>query len=861
MKPKNANHISSIVQAFRPTAAALAVAVLTGLSGQAPAQTTTLVLANPNWNITLTDYGYSDFLLDNTPGFEGREYLSGEWGAAVGCTTGGTAVGPKWLDPQWSYPDWPTLSPFHVASPITLTGALNADGMPVAQSIITNNDLQITLHYEMLDTVTGTPMGVTPASATGTNAPLLSSRYVLKQTYTIKNISTATVSNIQFFQLLHGLQSQRGLYDNRTYAGTLSEFRYDVTQAGVDAWAVGAGSSSAGLEDFIGFHASTAPSGYEIGYYGIEGNGVDNHSIGKPTDGVHLSIENNWQTEPYFSRLNTDVFTPPQRWIAGAQRWNLGNLAPNASISHDVLLSVRTGTKVVAGTGSSGGCNGGASVPGGLDYQFETVTTEGSCFAGFSRATESELAVRIAAGEFTSFTFPTPGSPAQVWDVSFSGTYSGAVNLTLSYDGTLLPAGFDESTLAIHHFSGGVWQTPTNGVVDPLTHTIAFSTPTLGSFALGVDGGVMYQIDASASPSNSGAVTGGGAYAQASSVTLVAATHPGYVFTNWTEGASIVSTSPSYTFAAQTNRTLVANFVPVGTAKTISTSSSPASAGSTTGDGAYALAASATVVATANPGYKFSRWQEGGVKINGAGSSYTFQVAGDRALVAVFKPVYTVSVTCDPVSVNGDAFEAAADTIPPAGYEPGDKVIMEVNHMAPGYSFVNWTENGVPVSTLTNFSFSCTGNRNLVAHFALGHRIDLSADPKTAGTASGAGVYQDGVTVPLLAEAKPGYVFTQWTEGGIQVSTDPAYNFTSTANRTLVANFIALPSISISSPAPGTITVSWPSGAAGWVLDESPDLGPGSWAESTRPFVIVGTQKQVTITDPTGAGFFRLKHP
>jgi len=853
MKPKNKNHNSILIQAFRPAAAALAVAVLTGFSGQVSAQTTTLVLANPNWNITLTDYGYADFLLDNTPGFEGREYLSGEWGAAVGYTTGETAVGPKWLDPQWMYPDWPTLSPFHVVSPIALTGALNADGLPVAQSIIANNDLQITLHYEMLDTVTGTPMGVTPASATATGATLLSSRYVLKQTYTIKNISAATVSNIQFFQLLHGLQSQRGLYDNRTYAGQLSEFRYDVTQAGVDAWAVGAGSSSAGLEDFIGFHASTAPSGYEIGYYGIEGNGIDNHSIGKPTDGVHLSIENNWQTEPYLSRLGTDVFTPPQRWIAGAQRWNLGNLAANASASHDVLLSVRTGTKVVAGTGSSGGCNGGASVPGGLDYQFDTVTTEGSCFAGFSRATETELAVRIAAGEFASFTFPTPGSPAQVWDVSFSGTFSGAVNLTLSYDGTLLPAGFDESTLAIHHFSSGTWQT-IPGNVDPLTHTIAFSTPTLGSFALGVDGGVMYQIGASELPSNSGTVTGGGTYAQASSVTVVAATHPGYVFANWTEGASIVSTSPSYTFAAQANRTLVANFVPVGTARTISTGSSPASAGSTTGDGAYALAASATVVATANPGYKFSRWQEGGVTVNGAGNPYTFQVAGDRFLVARFKPVYTVTVTNEPA---GD-FEVQADSL---SYESGDKVVMEVNHIESGYSFVNWTENGVPVSTLAAFSFNCTGNRILVAHFALGHRIDLSADPKTAGTASGAGVYANGVTVPLLAEPKPGYAFTHWTEGGIQVSTDPAYNFTSAANRTLVANFIALPGISISSPAPGTITISWPNGAAGWLLEESPDLDPGSWVESTRLFDIVGTQKQVTITNQTGAYFFRLKHP
>ena len=50
-----------------------------------------LTLANPHWNITLTDFGYSDFLLDNTPGFEGREYLSGEWGAAVGYqVSGGT---------------------------------------------------------------------------------------------------------------------------------------------------------------------------------------------------------------------------------------------------------------------------------------------------------------------------------------------------------------------------------------------------------------------------------------------------------------------------------------------------------------------------------------------------------------------------------------------------------------------------------------------------------------------------------------------------------------------------------------------------------------------------------------------------
>ena len=141
----------------------------------------------------------------------------------------------------------------------------------------------------MIDTVVGTLMGGAPASTGGAGATINSGRYVLKQTCTIKNISGAAISNLQFFQFLHGLQSQRGIYDNRAYTGPLSPFHYDVTLAGVDSGSVGPGSSTAGLEDFIGFHSSVAPSGYEIGYYGIEGDGVDNHSIGKPTDGVHFS--------------------------------------------------------------------------------------------------------------------------------------------------------------------------------------------------------------------------------------------------------------------------------------------------------------------------------------------------------------------------------------------------------------------------------------------------------------------------------------------------------------------------------------------------------------------------------------------
>ncbi len=68
-------------------------------------------------------------------------------------------------------------------------------------------------------------------------------------------------------------------------------------------------------------------------------------------------------------------------------------------------------------------------------------------------------------------------------------------------------------------------------------------------------------IATSASPTNGGTTSGGGAFALNSSVTVTATANAGFGFFNWTEGANVVSTNASYTFTATTNRTLVANFV------------------------------------------------------------------------------------------------------------------------------------------------------------------------------------------------------------------------------------------------------------------------------------------------------------
>jgi len=831
----------------------LALGTFLLLAAACPVRAQAITLANPNWNITLSDFGYSDFLLDNTPGFEGREYLSGEWGAAVAYqASGGGSVGPMWLEPQFWYPDWTTNSNFTATSHVLQTD-LNADGLPIAQAVISNGQLEVTLRHEMVDTVVGIPMGTSPASTGGNGTSIQSNRYVLKETYTIKNISGAPITGLQFFQFLHGFHAQHGVYDDRPHPGAQSAFRHDVTMAGVDPWSATAGSSAGGLEDFIGFHALIPPTAYELGHYGIEGNGVDDHFSGKPSEGVHLSVENNWASPPYAGRNGTDSFAPTQRWIGGAQRWNLGNLAPGASVSMDVLLSLVTGTKVASGNGSSGGTNGGSGVTGGIDYSFDDVSTEGSCFGEYSRADAPEIEIRIANGDMGPVTFPTPGGPLQLWEVEFNGAFSGQVHLTFHYDPTLLPPGFDPAGLCIYRYGSGTW-VKLGTTVDTLAHTVTVATSALGVFALGVDGGTVttWQIDASAAPFGAGTVSGNGVYADATGATLIATALPGYVFGNWTEGGTVVSASSAYSFVVGADRALVANFSPIGAGRAINTASTPSNGGSTTGGGVYALGSSATVRATANAGYKFSKWIEGNSTASPS-RNYTFTVAGNRTLIAKFKPVYTVTVTVDAAG-GGDA-EADSSL-----YEPGATALLKA-FPAPGYSFVDWTDGGVAVSTSVNFSFSPTSNRALVAHFAPGHRFETSAIPPAAGSTSGGGVHPSGTQVTLTATANPGYVFLNWTENGIFVSNVPGFDLVSDADHVLVANFSALPALASEVSPAAELILSWPAGATDWILQESPDLSAASWIASTANTTVVGSTNQVAVPTDQPHRFFRLVHP
>lgn len=110
-----------------------------------------------------------------------------------------------------------------------------------------------------------------------------------------------------------------------------------------------------------------------------------------------------------------------------------------------------------------------------------------------------------------------------------------------------------------------------------------------------------------------------------------------------------------------------------------------------------------------------------------------------------------------------------------------------------GYIFVDWKDyGGSIVSNNANYSFTVNGNRILIAEFMAkpqSYTINVSANPIDGGIVAGSGVYQGGQSRTVYATANSGYTFTNWTENGVQVSSNDSYSFIVDGNRSLVANF------------------------------------------------------------------------
>jgi hypothetical protein len=285
--------------------------------------------ATPTWAANLTDCGYSDYILYTAGPFPGEwihEMVSGEWAAAIGYDGIPLTLPERsmWLEPNFAYPDWTSNSNFEVVEPLSVAEDTDADGLPEGYSVIANADVEIRLDHDFQDTVTGTPMGEIGGF-------VLSDRYVLRTTYTIRNLRSTALTGVRFYTFLHGHPANderpqvHAAYDTTSHAGALSTWRYDVTQRSQNTGAIDGSPTGCLLEDRIGMAMDVPPADWGLGPY-------RGHDV-RPATGLHLDVEND-------TLMNQTTFGPDE--VAGALRRDLGTIQPGASATVQILLSVRS---------------------------------------------------------------------------------------------------------------------------------------------------------------------------------------------------------------------------------------------------------------------------------------------------------------------------------------------------------------------------------------------------------------------------------------------------------------------------------------------------------------------------------------
>ena len=203
--------------------------------------------------------------------------------------------------------------------------------------------------------------------------------------------------------------------------------------------------------------------------------------------------------------------------------------------------------------------------------------------------------------------------------------------------------------------------------------------------------------------------------------------------------------------------------------------------GTVTGAGWYDHGQTCTLKAQANESYAFLNWTHGGTVVS-TNMEYSFTVLGNQT--------YTANFVANSSNITTAVEPANSGTVTGAGiYTIGSNCTLTATpHI--GYSFVNWTKNGIVVSTNSSYSFTVAESAQYTAHFVINsYAVNATAFPEEGGTVAGSQTYTHGSTATLTATAAEGYTFINWTENGAVVSTSPTLQFVVYSNRTLVANF------------------------------------------------------------------------
>lgn len=282
------------------------------------------------------------------------------------------------------------------------------------------------------------------------------------------------------------------------------------------------------------------------------------------------------------------------------------------------------------------------------------------------------------------------------------------------------------------------------------------------------------QILVSSSPAIGGVTAGGGNFAQSSLVELNATANDNYLFVNWTEDDTVVSSNPIYEIEMSGNKTLIANYAPIPLGKlAVNLSANPAAGGTTIGAGAYDAGTLVSITAVPTNSYSFVNWTSNGVEVSKK-LIHQFTINKSETFIANFAllPVaqFTVNLSSNPA--------AGGTTIGAGTYDVGTLVSITAAPSS-GYSFVNWASNGVEVSKNLTHQFTINKNEAFIANFTLQPGTAIGPKPINLGSAGDfsiltkSGISNTGTTSiqgdigvsPIVATAITGFGLIMNTDG------------------------------------------------------------------------------------------------
>jgi uncharacterized repeat protein (TIGR02543 family) len=266
------------------------------------------------------------------------------------------------------------------------------------------------------------------------------------------------------------------------------------------------------------------------------------------------------------------------------------------------------------------------------------------------------------------------------------------------------------------------------------------------------------------------------------SVTASAVADVGYTFTNWTEGLTVVSTDASYNFTIMHDRALVANFTETLAMYTLTLSSDPQAAGTTSGGGTFLSGTQVTASAVADVGYTFINWTDGNNTVS-TQTSYTFSITRNTTLVAHFAltvEYFTLTIT----AINGSV-EKNPDQ---ATYASGTSVVLTARANS-GFDFSNWS--GDLSGSANPITIVMNSNKNVTANFTASintFSLNVTAVNGTVQKNPDQATYTDGSSVTLTAIANDGYTFVNWS--GDATGTNNPLTVVMNSDKNITANFI-----------------------------------------------------------------------